>query len=203
MTENSGKVRRFPLPEGSAPEPLPRLKKPAARKPASDEEEKLAAEALIAKFAALNKEDYAGLSDSPRRRSREAALLLLYQMEMGGEDWQLAEKVLEDVELSPECAYFAKELAHNAAADKEYSIEMIGKYARDWIVERFASIDRCILYLAVSEMRRDESDNAAVIINEAIEMAKKFGDENSGPFINGILDAIRIREFSAKAATEK
>lgn len=200
MTENTGKVRRISIPAEPELPPLPEIKKPTVNKRILEEQEKQEAEALIAKFAALNKEDYAELSESPRRRSREAALLLFYQMEMGGEDWALAENVLDDITLTSDCAYFAKELAHNAAEDKPESDRLLEKYAREWTVDRFASVDRCVLRLAVSELIRGNGEDNSIIINEAIELAKKFGDENSGPFVNGILDSIRINEFAEATA---
>jgi len=193
MTE-TGKVRTFHIPPDPDLPAAPKPKKPELTKAEKEAMEQEAANMLAAKFAALNKEDYAGLAVSPRRRSREAALLIFFQMEMGSKDWTLAEKVFEDIGLSEECAFFARELARNAEADKECSIQLIGKHTREWTVDRLAAVDRCILFLAISEMLRDKKDNSAVILNEAIEMAKKFGDENSAPFVNGILDAIRRAE---------
>ena len=79
---------------------------------------------------------------------------------------------------------------------------MLNRHAREWTIDRFASVDRCILRMAISELLRDQGDNSSIIINEAIELAKKFGDENSGAFVNGILDNIRINEFPEKAHSE-
>ena len=201
MTE-TGKVRKFTVPHDPELPPLPQFKKTMMSKRAQEEKAKNEALALAKKFALMNKEDYAELSDSPRRRSREAALLLFYQMEMGGEDWKLAERVFDDISLSPECAFFAKELAHHAAEDKPQSDVMLNRHAREWTIDRFASVDRCILRMAISELLRDQGDNSSIIINEAMELAKKFGDENSGAFVNGILDNIRINEFPEKAHSE-
>lgn len=196
MTE-TGKIRTFPLPQPQEDKPSRKPKTPA--RIAQQLEEKEAAE-LNAKFAVMNKEDYRDLSSTPRRRAREAALLLSFQMDMGGEDWALAAKVLVDIGLSEEGTAFALQLAQNADANREQCDQLINKYAREWTVDRFAAIDRNILRLAVAELMHDTTgENFNIIINEAIELAKKFGDENSGPFVNGILDAIRINEhFDAK-----
>lgn len=163
----------------------------------------LAEEELAAKFATMNQEDYRDLAESPRRRAREAALLLSFQMDMGVESWNLAAMVLTDIGLSEAGAAFALQLAQGAAADQEICDQLINKYAREWTVDRFAAIDRNILRLAISELLHDKDGaNANIIINEAIELAKKFGDENSGSLVNGILDAIRIKELAVPATEE-
>ena len=95
------------------------------------------------------------------------------------------------------------QLAQGAAADQEICDQLINKYAREWTVDRFAAIDRNILRLAISELLHDKDGaNANIIINEAIELAKKFGDENSSSLVNGILDAIRIKELAVPATEE-
>lgn len=177
-------------------------RQPAASKSRAKELEENEA-ALAAKFAKMNQEDYAELAASPRRRAREAALLLSFQMDMGGDDWQLAAQVLEDIGLDAAGAAFAMQLAEAAAADREKSDGLIGKYAREWTLDRFAAIDRNILRLAISELLRDEQDNVNIIINEAIELAKKFGDENSGALVNGILDTIVMNELSKPSPKER
>lgn len=200
MTDNLGNIRVFPLPgDVSNPEKPPKKTKTKkvtdADKDAQAAEAVEAAKAMAAKFAVLNQEDYCELAESPRRRAREAALLLSFQMDMGGDDWELASQVLEDIGLNEVGAVFAMQLAQNAAADQEKSDTLINNYAREWSLDRFAAIDRSILRLAISELFRDGGENANIIINEAIELAKKFGDENSGAFVNGILDALRINEL--------
>lgn len=197
-----GKIRVIRLGEQNQEAPPKPRRKPGIKKPWIKDTEATHA-ALAAKFAKLNKEDYAELAAAPRRRAREAALLLSFQMDMGGDDWELATQVLDDIGLNETGAAFALELAQNAAADRDRSDTYINKYAREWTLDRFAAIDRNILRLAVSELLKDKQDNANIIINEAIELAKKFGDENSGAFVNGILDAIRIHELSDTAPKER
>ncbi|MBS1348240.1 MAG: transcription antitermination factor NusB [Firmicutes bacterium] len=198
MTE-IGKIRTFPLPQPAEDKPLRKTAKPVAKTEAPE----LADEELAAKFATMNKEDYRDLSQSPRRRAREAALLLSFQMDMGGESWHLAARVLTDIGLSEDGAAFALQLAQSAAADQEKYDQLINEFAREWTVERFAAIDRNILRLAIAELLHDQDGaNANIIINEAIELAKKFGDENSGSLVNGILDAIRIKELTVPPAED-
>lgn len=198
MTE-TGKIRTFPLPQPAEDKPVRKTKSNKVS-PSTPE---LAEEELAAKFATMNQEDYRDLAESPRRRAREAALLLSFQMDMGVESWNLAAMVLTDIGLSKAGAAFALQLAQGAAADQEICDQLINKYAREWTVDRFAAIDRNILRLAISELLHDKDGaNANIIINEAIELAKKFGDENSSSLVNGILDAIRIKELAVPATEE-
>jgi transcription antitermination protein NusB len=190
MTEN-GKIRVFPAPPGNnQPSHTPR--KPAPTVPPAP----LTQAELTAKFAALNQEDYQLLAKAPRRRAREAALLLLFQIDMGG-DWQRASALLDDIGLKKDGGAFALALAQSADADRVISDPLISRFSREWSLERLAAIDRCVLRLAISELLRAPVEEASIIINEAIELAKKFGDENSGAYINGVLDAIRIQELAA------
>ena len=77
-----------------------------------------------------------------------------------------------------------KDVGEVAALD-----ELIGKHAENWRFERLAAIDRAILRLAVHELRGGETPSK-VVLNEAVEMAKKFSNEESGAFVNGVLDAV-------------
>ncbi|NLF80850.1 MAG: transcription antitermination factor NusB [Clostridia bacterium] len=166
-------------------------RKPAATVPPAP----LTAEEIAAKFIILNQEDYRQLAAAPRRRAREAALALLFQIDLGG-DWQHAQTVLSDIGLKKSHAAFALTLAQNADADRDSSDPLISRYSREWSLERLAAVDRCVLRLAISELLRSPAEQANIIINEAIELGKKFGDENSGAYINGVLDAIRLRDLS-------
>ena len=88
MTE-TGKIRTFPLPQPAEDKPVRKTKSNKVS-PSTPE---LAEEELAAKFATMNLEDYRDLAESPRRRAREAALLLSFQMDMGVESWNLAAMV--------------------------------------------------------------------------------------------------------------
>ena len=73
--------------------------------------------------------------------------------------------------------------------------------ASNWRIERMAVVDRNTLRMAVYEMLHDQATPIAVVLDEAIEIAKRFGSEDSGRFINGILDAIRQRVEEERAVT--
>ena len=85
---------------------------------------------------------------------------------------------------------FANELFEGALKDTAAIDELIVKQADNWKLERLAVIDRAILRLAIYELRTTETP-PKVILNEAVELAKKFSSEEAGAFVNGILDAIR------------
>ena len=156
-----------------------------------------AAASSVEKFRRLNAEDYAELSSTPRRRAREASLLLLFQVEIGGCPWSIAEQVLADAGVKGKNAEFAIALARGAAAEREHTDRLLAAYAREWDVERFSAVDRVVLHLAVAELLHDERDEAHIIMNEAIELGKKFGSADSGPFINAMLDRIYSRDLTA------
>ena len=84
---------------------------------------------------------------------------------------------------------FANKLFEGASREAEDLDALIVQHAQNWKLERMALIDRAILRLAIHELRSGETP-AKVVINEAVELAKKFSSEDSGSFVNGILDAI-------------
>src|SRR5579864_4454803 len=137
-----------------------------------------------------------------RRKSREYALQMLFQWEMGKQEpsrieegfWKIAraQKSTRD---------FANQLFESAAARAAELDPVISSHAKNWRIERIAAIDRTILRLALAELRAT-STPAKVVINEAVELAKKFSSEDASAFVNGILDAA-AKSFGAKAAGEK
>jgi N utilization substance protein B len=84
---------------------------------------------------------------------------------------------------------FANRLFEGAAKDTTTIDELIVRQAENWRLERLAVIDRAILRLAIYELRTTDTP-PKVILNEAVELAKKFSSEEAGSFVNGILDAV-------------
>jgi len=101
-------------------------------------------------------------------------------------------------EASDEMRAFAEQLVWGVHGKRRETDRLIAESAEHWRIERMAIVDRNVLRMAVYEMVTEEETPPVVIIDEAIEVAKKFGSEESGGFINGILDAIRIRLDSGK-----
>ncbi|MBI3857873.1 MAG: transcription antitermination factor NusB [Planctomycetes bacterium] len=129
-----------------------------------------------------------------RTQARELALQLMYQLDLRGDE------ILEEVNAAlapgagdPEMLDFARELVHGCRDKRPEIDRRIEEVAKNWQLKRMAAIDRNILRLATYELLYREDIPPLVTINEAIDIAKKFSTKNSGPFVNGILDNIRLR----------
>jgi N utilization substance protein B len=96
-------------------------------------------------------------------------------------------------EEAEEIREFAERLVSGVHSERNEMDRLITGSTEHWRLERMAVVDRNVLRMAVYEMSIDRETPAAVIIDEAIEVAKKFGSADSGAFINGILDAIHRR----------
>ena len=126
-----------------------------------------------------------------RRAARECALQMLYQMDVGK---QGREAILESYwqmdEHSPRVRKFANHLFEGCAARLSEIDKLIQSRAENWRLSRMAAVDRNILRIAVFEFLYETETPTTVVINEALEIARKFSTEESTQFINGILDAI-------------
>lgn len=139
-----------------------------------------------------------------RRKARELAVQTLYALDFAevGEEFREYEllntfpEILQQLsetegvdDASPVVA-FADELVKNAIINMAEIDGEIDKHSENWRLDRIAHLDRNILQIAVYELMYTDTP-AAVVINEAIEISKKFCSENTGKFLNGILDAIQ------------
>jgi N utilization substance protein B len=125
-----------------------------------------------------------------RRKSREFALQMLFQWEMGKQEpARIEEKFWRSARAQKSTQEFANQLFENAAARAEEVDKIISSHTEHWRIERMAAIDRAILRLAIAELR-SMGTPAKVVLNEAIELAKKFSSEEASSFINGVLDAV-------------
>jgi N utilization substance protein B len=127
-----------------------------------------------------------------RRYARELAMQALFSMDMNNvfSPEMLAEygrSFLPNKKVGP---YFQR-MTEGVVQYKDHIDKVIEKYSSNWKVRRMACVDRNILRLAVFELLYCDDIPAKVSINEAIDIAKKFGSAESGSFINGILDSIR------------
>jgi N utilization substance protein B len=126
---------------------------------------------------------------SLRRKSREYALQMLFQWDMGKQEPSKIEAGFwKNAKAQQSTREFANQLFESAAARTEEIDPIISQHAQNWRIERMAAIDRAILRLALCEIRTT-STPTKVVINEALELAKKFSTEDASPFINGVLDA--------------
>ena len=129
-----------------------------------------------------------------RRRGRELALQLLYQRELaGGEVDALASSSTELQEAPVTAREFANELLRGTLGHLEEIDRELAGQADHWRLERMAAVDRNILRLAMFELLYETDTPVGVIIDEAIELAKRYGSEHSSQFVNGVLDAFARR----------
>lgn len=120
-----------------------------------------------------------------RHEARERALGLLYECE--ARELTSAE-LLEQLPIAPNAYACAAVRGIEARLDEIDSL--IGEYADGWTVDRLPNVDRAILRLAIWELIDQPDIPAAVVINEAIELAKEYSTERSSSFVNGVLDSI-------------
>ena len=126
-----------------------------------------------------------------RRSSRELALKFLYQFELNGGDLDEQIKLfLERNSSQEDVESFMKELVVSLIDKMEEIDEIIQKFSDHWILDRMTVIDRNILRMGACELLFNFSTPPKVVINEAIDIAKKYGNEDSPEFINGILDKV-------------
>jgi N utilization substance protein B len=126
-----------------------------------------------------------------RSKAREVALCILYQIELSKVDFQKSlQSYLETYPQNQDAVDFASLLAQGVVKNLEYIDSLIKKHVKNWEIERMAIIDRSILRIACFELLFLEDIPPKVSINEAIELAKRFGDLDSPRFVNGVIDKI-------------
>jgi N utilization substance protein B len=133
-----------------------------------------------------------------RRKSRELALQMLFQLDMGKQDCEEVRKTFwnERRDLDEKVRGFADDL-FRAAAEREKEIdEIIERNAEHWRMDRMAAVDRNVLRCGVAEMVGNFETPKPVVINEALEIARRFSTPESVTFINGVLDSV-AKELSA------
>ncbi len=136
-----------------------------------------------------------------RRQARHVVLQALFQLDFNSvEDMN---KLLEDVlaardehekispKLSTDDLEYVQDMVHGTVANREEIDQLIGAKSKEWRLERMPAIDRNILRMAVYEMKYSKEHlTPNIVINEAVELAKKFSTDDSGRFVNGILGSI-------------
>ncbi len=127
-----------------------------------------------------------------RRKGREFALQVMYLADISKIDSDKAlRSVLHGAKPEQPIADFATQLVEGARAHADDLDKIIQKYAKNWEVGRMAALDRNILRLGAYELLYEIKTPISVIIDEAVEIAKTFSTEESGKFVNGILDQIK------------
>ncbi len=125
-----------------------------------------------------------------RRRGRELALKVLYRIDLMKEEWDEVRTGLDDYDKVSSVIEFGSRLVDAVVDHRESLDEILASAADNWKIERMALIDRNILRLALAEYLVIGESPSAVIIDEAVEIAASFSSDESGPFVNGILDRV-------------
>ncbi len=145
-------------------------------------------------------------SGGGRHRGREVALQVLYAIDLSGDadaeeaplgdpKAQIFDRISENFVVPTPVVAFARELVAGVVERIDELDGILGVHARNWRVSRMAAVDRNVLRLAVYELR-DTDTPVAVVIDEAVDLARRFGSEPSPAFVNGVLDAV-AREIRA------
>lgn len=126
-----------------------------------------------------------------RRKARTIALQTLFEVNSVAHDAEeTLERLVNETALPEEGALFARELVSGVLTNKERIDNMIQSCAPAWPVAQLTAIDRNILRIAIFEILLDNKVPIKVAINEAVDIAKTFGSENSSKFVNGVLGTV-------------
>ena len=129
-----------------------------------------------------------------RRKARELALQMLYQYDLSANPPQQIVETFEELQKSkPNTREFAVKIFQGTVDNLAKIDEMIVAQADNWRISRMAVVDRNIIRMSIYELLEEPETPKLVIIDEAIEIGKKFGTQKSSQFINGILDGILKR----------
>lgn len=133
-----------------------------------------------------------------RHQARVAALQALYEIDCAGHNpGTVIEQRLADADLPESGVEFARELVQGVKAHQGQIDALIGCYAPEWPVDQIATIDRNVLRISIYEILMCPDTPTKVAINEAVELAKEFGSDSSGRFVNGVLGTLVATEAAA------
>ncbi len=132
------------------------------------------------------------MTAATRRKSRELAMQMLFQADVGKQTpeqvgatfWKAGDKV------EPEVRGFAEDLFRVANANMEKIDELIAAHSKHWRMERMPAVDRNLLRMAVGEMLGFKGTPFPIVINEALEIGRRYSAPESINFLNGLLDAV-------------
>jgi N utilization substance protein B len=130
------------------------------------------------------------MASSSRRHGREVALQALYATEVGKRP---ADEMLTELlarEDSSEGRAFVRDLVMGTLENEDESDALIAPLLEGWTIDRLPTIDRIILRMSAFELKHRKEIDPAVVINEAVELAKKFSTEDSGRYVNGVLGRV-------------
>jgi N utilization substance protein B len=129
---------------------------------------------------------------TPRQTSRQVALQVLYALDLGpatASVEEVFERISDNFDLPEGARAFAKQLVCGVIGEREAIDESLARHARNWRLSRMAAVDRNVLRLGAYEVLYTDVP-AAVALDQAVELARRFGEEGSPGFVNGVLDAL-------------
>ncbi len=129
--------------------------------------------------------------EHPRRRSRVLAMQALYQFDVRGDEFDRdLDTFLLENEMDYETREYARRLARGVWENREWLDGLITQASTNWNLARIGAVERALIRMAAREMLVQPEPPAQIAMNEAIELAKAYGDKESGGFVNAVLDAI-------------
>jgi N utilization substance protein B len=136
-----------------------------------------------------------------RRKARELAMQMLFQLDMGKQTPDQVRKTFwkarEEQDTDADVRGFAEDI-FRVAVSREAEVDgLIEKYSANWRLDRMASVDRNVLRMAIAEMVGFPGTPAPIVINEALEIARRYSAPESINFLNGVLDAVAKARLSA------
>lgn len=139
-----------------------------------------------------------------RRKARENTLQILFQLEFdNSKPENVFDSFWKNKRATKEIKEHSRWLVDKVTSQRENIDRLIQSVSANWRISRMAIVDRNILRMAVCELLYEENLAPAIVINEAIEIAKKYSSEDGATFVNGILDAVRKEIQSMKKAPEE
>lgn len=139
-----------------------------------------------------------------RRQAREMAVQMLYQHDLGGSSLEEVFHSFEHAQSSPlgEAWPYARTLVYGAVENRPRVDGLVEAGATNWRMARLSAVDRSILRVAVYELLFETDVPQIVVVDEAIELAKRFGSEQSAAFVNGVLDGLlRTGDFPVQSVS--
>ena len=137
-----------------------------------------------------------------RHKAREFTLQILFQLDFIDTSVEKVQRLFwQDINTPPEVHAFSDRLVRGVREHRERIDRLLAQYSENWTLERMTGVDRNILRMAVYEILFCDEIPKNVTINEAVEIGKRFGSEDSGAFINGIIDKI-AKDFKPEPSKE-
>ncbi len=132
-----------------------------------------------------------------RRQARVETLNALFMMDVGGASVEDALVRVAEEANDPAVLNFVQTMCRGVLEYQSQIDRLIEQKAVNWKLDRLSRVDRCLLRLGIYELLHCPETPPAVVINEAVELAKVYGDEKSGAFVNGLLDSVKSSEVTS------